>query len=501
MEDLSATRPELRPNTISYNTIISAYAKNGNIDQAEHILQRMEQQSQSQSQSQSESQSQSGSRCGSCPPDTVTYNSIINGLSMSSDPNGGERAEAILRRMEEMRRMEKMMMIPAGADGAQHAQPDLKSYTSVVNAFAKRGAAGRAEAILNDMVYLYQQGNDNLKPTILSFNTVCNSYAKSECRNDGDRALALLHRMETLHNAQGEYYVQPDIVTYTSVLDALSKQGTKDSAQKALDLLQVVERKYQETKNVSIKPNVRTYTSVINAISKSKVQPQRAQDILDRIEAVNELNDDTTTTTTSADNDDDDNHLQIDVDSVCYNAVLNAWGWSSAPDKVQQANKLFHRMLHLYASGRNVRVKPNLVTLNSLLNACAFARVKGGEGHAAAVLEVATNAFEQFVVDETKYGSANGLTYGIMLKIFNKFLPRNDDLRTEKMKNVFHQCCQNGYLDVSIFSQLKKGVSTVELKHLLGDGFLMDTSGKVRIDKRKIPEHWYQNEMPKKRRK
>jgi hypothetical protein len=164
----------------------------------------------------------------------------------------------------------------------------------------------------------------------------------------------------------------------------------------------------------------------------------------------------------------DDDHLQIDVDSVRYNAVLNAWGWSSAPDKVQQANKLFHRMLHLYASGRNVRVKPNLVTLNSLLNACAFARVKGGEGHEAAVLEVATNAFEQFAVDETKYGSAygsaNGLAYGIMLKIFNKF---HDD-RTEKMKNVFHQCCQNGYLDVSIFSHLKKGVSTVELKHQLG---------------------------------
>ena len=136
-------------------------------------------------------------------------------------------------------------------------------------------------------------------------------------------------------------------------------------------------------------------------------------------------------------------------------------------------------------------MKPNLVTLNSLLNACAFARVKGGEGHAAAVLEVATNAFEQFVVDETKYGSAygsaNGLAYGIMLKIFNKF---HDD-RTEKMKNVFHQCCQNGYLDVSIFSHLKKGVSTVELKHLLGDGFLMDTSGKVRIDKRKFPKQWY----------
>ena len=28
----------------------------------------------------------------------------------------------------------------------------------------------------------------------------------------------------------------------------------------------------------------------------------------------------------------DDDHLQIDVDSVCYNAVLNAWGWSSAPE-------------------------------------------------------------------------------------------------------------------------------------------------------------------------
>mmetsp|Transcript_7805 Transcript_7805/g.17616 ORF Transcript_7805/g.17616 Transcript_7805/m.17616 type:complete len:748 (-) Transcript_7805:33-2276(-) len=247
-----------------------------------------------------------------------------------------------------------------------------------------------------------------------------------------------------------------------------AKNGNIDEA---LDLLHVVEAKYLETRNIAIKPNVSTYISVINALSKSKVNPQRAQDILDRIDALNDTTNDDT--------------LRIDVGCVCYNTVLDAWGWSSAPDKVQRANKLFHRMLDLYTSESNLQAKPNIVTLNSLLNACAFARVKGEEGHAAAILEVATNAFEKFADGE--YGSANGLTYFTMLKIFNKFLPMNDD-RTEKMKNVFHQCCENGYLDKKVFNQLEKGVPTNELKYLLGNGFSMDAAGKVRIDKRKIPQ-------------
>ena len=236
-------------------------------------------------------------------------------------------------------------------------------------------------------------------------------------------------------------------------------------------MLSVVEAKYLEMRNIDIKPNVSTYTSVIKALSKSKVNPQRAQDILDRIDALN----DTT----------NDDNLRIGVDCVCYNAVLDAWGWSSAPDKVQRGNKLFHRMLDLYNSESNLQVKPNIVTLNSLLNACSFARVKGEEGHAAAVLEVANNAYELFADEEC--GSANGLTYYTMLKIFNKFLPMNDD-RTEKMKNVFYQCCENGYLDKKVFSQLKKGLPANELKHLLGDGISINAAGKIRIDERQIPK-------------
>jgi len=257
----------------------------------------------------------------------------------------------------------------------------------------------------------------------------------------------------------------PNSVSYNNQICAYVKNGNIDEA---LDLLSAVEAKCVETGNVAIRPNVSTYTLVIKALSKSKVNPQRTQDALDRIDALNDIN--------------NSDSLRIDVDCACYNAVMDAWGWSSAPDKVQRANKLFHRMLELYKSESNLQVKPNIVTLNSLLNACAFARVKGGEGHAAALLEVATNAFEMFANGE--YGSANGLTYFTMLKIFNKFLPMNDD-RTEKMKNTFYQCCENGCLDKKVFRQLEKGMPVNELKLLLGDGLSIGSAGNVRMDKHK----------------
>mmetsp|Transcript_21153 Transcript_21153/g.34416 ORF Transcript_21153/g.34416 Transcript_21153/m.34416 type:complete len:93 (+) Transcript_21153:1-279(+) len=84
-----------------------------------------------------------------------------------------------------------------------------------------------------------------------------------------------------------------------------------------------------------------------------------------------------------------------------------------------------------------------------------------------------------------EFGSANSLTYFTMLKIFNKFLPMNDD-RTEKMKNMFYHCRKNGYLDKKVFRQLEKGIPANELKLLLGDGLSIGTSGNVRMDKHKI---------------
>jgi hypothetical protein len=439
MEQLSKkNHPELQPNIISYNTIIGAYAELGEAKQAQKSLRRVENYS-------------------FVIPDEISYYSVISAWTRNKNKLlGAQKALAILKHMEQ--RCE---------NNSSAISPTNVGYATVINAFAQCGEAEMAESILNFMDSAYQKGNKNLKPTILSFNTVCNAFAKSQSRDAADRAMVILERMK-----KGKY--QPDIITYTSVLDALSKQGTEESAEKALDLLQSLEREYDATKNTKIKPNIRTYTSVVNAISRSKLEPRRAHDMMDHIEDMNRKS----------------SHQEIKLDVVCYNAVINAWGWSEEPDKAIMANSILERMLERYVDG-NKDAKPDLITLNSLLNACAFTKHKDIE-RAAATVHIAVSAFKVF--EEEGFDSPNHLAYGSLLMVVNK-LVANDDVRTEYIKKIFHKCCQKGHFSGYVARQLKHGISSVILKELLGSAIVPNKSKEIHIDKRRVPKKWCRNEF------
>jgi hypothetical protein len=86
---------------------------------------------------------------------------------------------------------------------------------------------------------------------------------------------------------------------------------------------------------------------VIKSISRSKLGPERAEAILKRMELRGDQ--------------ENDNDLKADV--VCFNAVLNAWGWSNEAEKVKKSQQLFARMIELYTSGENTDAKPDQITL------------------------------------------------------------------------------------------------------------------------------------------
>ena len=101
-------------------------------------------------------------------------------------------------------------------------------------------------------------------------------------------------------------------------------------------------------------------------------------------------------------------------------------------------------MLTLFKSKENLDAKPDLITLNSLLNACAFSAANDKEESAEAV-EIAIKAYELYQAEAPLFGVPNHLTYGSMLMIFNKLLPQNE-IRDDLMKNLFYQCCENGHV-------------------------------------------------------
>jgi len=468
MEQLYETgeRDELCPNTISYNTVISAYARSGEMGserRAERILRRMHKLSQQKDNS--DGNNENDQQQYSCKPDLISYNTVINAWSRSKDPDGPNRAEAILNHMEKQYK-----------NGLSSIQPDVVSYTSCIAGWARSKTditpdkAIRAQRILDRMDEAYKAGNVNAKPTVLSYNTVCNAWAKSRDDGAASQVLNILNQMEAMHSS-GEMYVKPDIFTYTTCIDTLAKQGTRKSAEKALDLLNIIEGRYRKTMDSDIKPNVRTYTSVINAISRSKLGPEQAEALLFRIREMG-VND-------------SDKDLRIDV--VCFNAVLNAWGWSSEPGKAKRANEIFEEMLSLYKTGENKDAKPDLITLNSLLNACAFANVDNAKESSEAV-DIAIKAYEKYQSEAPLYGTPNHVSYGTMLMIFNKLLPQTNT-RNELMKNVFYKCCEKGHLSGFVVSQLQKGFADSTLKELFGKAAVHDGKSIV-IDKRKVPSDW-----------
>lgn len=65
-----------------------------------------------------------------------------------------------------------------------------------------------------------------VRPNILSYNTVINSWAKSMHSDSAIRAQKLLTRMITTYKTEAFSTMKPDVVSFSSVLNALAKSKT-----------------------------------------------------------------------------------------------------------------------------------------------------------------------------------------------------------------------------------------------------------------------------------
>ena len=211
---------------------------------------------------------------GTLRPDKFHFGIVINGWARSKEDGSTERAEGLLRRIEQY----------YYAEGKTWLKPVVVQYSSVINALARskpqRGAAGdknaqKAEDMLRHMERMYEAGNVDVKPDKITYSSVIHAWAKSARQNQNVnaalRAEAVLRRMEQLyHNNDDDHVdvdVKPDVIAYTTVITAWSNCNR---AAKAEAMLEAMEKRYKETGDVDVRPNVATYTAVIDAWAKSK---------------------------------------------------------------------------------------------------------------------------------------------------------------------------------------------------------------------------------------
>lgn len=260
---------------LSYNTLFDAFAQVGKPEACEQLLSRM---------------------IGKgIEPNVISYATCINACAKHGDVAA---AEGWLERM-----------LAAGVE------PDAVTYSSLIHACGvKRGAAKDAERWLQAMV------SRGLEVNVTTYTAVIDACAKS---GDVERAEFWFIRMT-------ENGVQPNAVTFSAMIDSCAKAGKLARA----------EHWYEKMLERGVPPNAHSLSAVINACAKQSGpgQAEAAERWLDRGEQAG---------------------VQSDV--VLYTTVIDACG--KAGD-VERALRVFRRM---QAQG----LKPQIYTYSALAGAFA----------------------------------------------------------------------------------------------------------------------------------
>lgn len=251
--------PDLMPNTVTFNSTLSAFSKASNkhdVKQAESIVEQME-----------ELYNQG---YNDVKPDSFTLTNLISCYAYSNMKGSAERAEEILQQMQEM----------YDEHGDKSMKPTKASFGAVLNAWAREGNAQRAQAIVDHMETLQDSYGEEMSANHVIYNTLINSWSKSGSVESGKKAQEILTKMQELCE-NGKKEVCPSRITYNSVLAAYHKSGDKHTFTKANKILQQMEN----SEDPSILPDVVTYTTFLNIVSKWKnnLKIDTAEEVLEKM--------------------------------------------------------------------------------------------------------------------------------------------------------------------------------------------------------------------------
>jgi pentatricopeptide repeat protein len=335
----------LRPNLVSFNQVLHAWAKSGKVDAVERataILDRIELLHQSNGES-------------FLKPDQKSYNNLLN--CYANSPNPRKYAPLAQQKLEWMHMQDDASV-----------KPSRVSYSIVLRAWCKAGLPQKADGLLRDISRLYRDSKTSIvAPHVDLFITVIAGWAVSKDPQAPQRVEALLKLMEDLHDKEG-LETKPNQIAYNAFLDCLSRSGNPNAAQRAETILRRMQAQWRAG-FASIKPDIVSFTSVIAAWSRSKdaVAPERAEALFREMQE-------------SGDGD-------LQPNPLTYNALMSTFSRHNRPFKVQT---VFDAMETRYKAGDS-SARPSFPAYTTLLQAWAKA---AEPERAAAVLADMVQKFE-----------------------------------------------------------------------------------------------------------
>jgi len=410
------------PDVRSYTKVINALSRSKRRDSAnlaEQLLYKMDR------------LAESGEN-PSVKPNTFTYTAAIEAQVMSGMEGSPEKAEELL-----------VKMIDKFQSGDPDVLPNARCFNAAISSYAKSarpGAAQQAEILFDRLEGLYMSGLDKAKPNSFNYNSLITAWANCPDQEDENgvcsarKAQGILERMEQCY-AAGDEFCKPTTVSYNAVIDAYAKSKQEEAAERAEQVLRRMGALYKE--GADIKPNTRSFNTVINAWAKSGREDaaEKAQDLLDLMSRLYE---------------EGNNVVRPDVHS--YTTVINAFARSDQlKDKAERANNLFRTMKQTYETeGKMNHLRPNVVAVNAVMNACAFTSGDIPEQNRA--MEIAHKRLND--LEDSDYGSPDQITYGTFLKVCANQMP-DCSSRQQLVEVIFQKSVQDGMVGNLVLHQLR----------------------------------------------
>mmetsp|Transcript_51992 Transcript_51992/g.161349 ORF Transcript_51992/g.161349 Transcript_51992/m.161349 type:complete len:869 (-) Transcript_51992:176-2782(-) len=404
-------------------------------------------------------------------PSVQLYNGVIHACARAGDT---DRAELWLKRMEEAAAKIPEWQRPRPGEPQHPNQPrldpDVISYSAIMDACAQHGETERAEGWFHKMVAA------GISPDTVSFNTMIKAHARGGDLNGAERWLQMAREKGARLDAFGynaviaaaaraldpekaEWWLhqmlldnsEPDVVSYNSVINAWAKKGDAAGAQRLVGLM--CEK--------DVEPDVVTLGVAVHACAKAG-DMARAEAIFHQIVS----------------------RGKTQPDAIGYNALINAavkandttraeyWLSAMLENGVAPSVVSYTTVLHAHARAGNIEkaeeglermlkdgIEANVVSYSALIHAC----VKAGD---------VERAEKWFKFMRTAGIQANTVSYSVLLNVCAK---AGDHQRAEKWLQTMYEdkmlpnvVCYNNVIDACA----KAGVperAEEWLRHLTGE--------------------------------
>jgi hypothetical protein len=167
--------------------------------------------------------------------------------------------------------------------------------------------------------------------------------------------------------------------------------------------------------------------------------------------------------------------------SLCTMTTISAWARSQKPGKAERALNLFREMNKLYLAG-NKHLRPNVVAVNAVMNACAY--TTGDDKEQGRAMEIAHTILQE--LEQSPYGNPDQVTYGTFLQVCDNQMYISST-RSQLMAVMFKKCCKDGQVGSLVLQQLKTMATDEEYRDMIGRG--IDEPIKME----ELPSGWWCN--------